>query len=277
MANQNETPEWPAAVYQVGVTDPVLGGAEGPVNIMGLALAKRALYQRLRNVTPWDAALAVAFGYPAGACVRHGATTWRAIVDNDVAPGSDAAKWERWGWSEKELAAYLRSSLLSPVACAVTGPAAAPSDASPYTMWKSVAPYGEYWMWMGDSWRVVAEHYGAFTQIAINTLGITTTTPAAAVTVGTFTAPRAGALIAALSCGASASSGSGGSEVWTLIQKNGPIVGEDRAVTNVSGIGLYANAATRLTVAAGDLISFRLTLGAVGLSGTVEFSYNYLS
>lgn len=160
MAYQSETPtDWPANVYQVGVTDPVLGGVDGPVNIMGAALAKRSLYQRMRNVTPWSADLAAAHGYPAGACVRHGATTWRAIVDNAVAPGTDPTRWERWGYSEKELAAYLRGSLLSPVRCPVTGPAAVPSDAIPYTMWKSVAPYNEYWMWMGDAWKVVSCGY----------------------------------------------------------------------------------------------------------------------
>lgn len=188
MAYQVETPgEWPLGVYQVAVTDPVLGGADGPPNLMGRALANRALYQRLRNVTPWLADLAAAYGYPAGACVRHGATTWRAIVDNNVAPGTDPTKWERWGYSESELAAYLRGSLLSPARCPVTGPAAVPSAASPYTMWQSVAPYNEYWAWLGDVWKVVANRYTTSVGTASSTL-----TANVLKNIVTVTAPRAG-------------------------------------------------------------------------------------
>jgi hypothetical protein len=177
MAYQVETPgDWPLGVYQLAVTDPVLGGADGPPNLMGRALANRTVYQRLRNVTPWLADLAAAHGYPAGACVRHGATTWRAIVDNNVAPGTDPTKWERWGYSESELAAYLRGSLLSPVRCPVTGPTNAPSAASPYTMWQSVAPYNEYWAWLGDVWKVVANRYTMATFIASAPLSASTQT-----------------------------------------------------------------------------------------------------
>ena len=192
MAYQVETPgDWPLGVYQLAVTDPVLGGADGPPNLMGRALANRTVYQRLRNVTPWLADLAAAHGYPAGACVRHGATTWRAIVDNDVAPGTDPTKWERWGYSESELAAYLRGSLLSPVRCPVTGPAAVPSAASPYTMWQSVAPYNEYWMWMGDAWKVVANRYAMY-------VGVASTARTANVTsvICSLVVPRAGFVIA---------------------------------------------------------------------------------
>lgn len=108
MPFQAETPgDWPAGVYQIGVTDPVLGGADGPPNVMGRHLTNRSVYQRLRNVTPWSATLAATHGYPAGACVKHGAFTWRAIVDNNVAPGTNPLMWERWGFSEAELAAWL--------------------------------------------------------------------------------------------------------------------------------------------------------------------------
>lgn len=129
MAYQTETPAaWPAGVYQIAVTDPVLGGSDGAPNVMGAALAKRALYQRMRNVTAWDAALAALYDYPAGACVRHGVTTWRAIVDNNVEPGSDPLKWERWGYSESELASAV--DLLQP-----PGMVAFFSQASPPTGW----------------------------------------------------------------------------------------------------------------------------------------------
>lgn len=111
MAYQLESPEnWPPGVYQIAVTDPVLGGSDGPPNLMGTALANRALYQRMRNVTPWSADLAALHAYPAGACVMHLGVSWRAKVDNDVPPGSDAAKWERWGFSESELSAAVAGS-----------------------------------------------------------------------------------------------------------------------------------------------------------------------
>ncbi|MGS5088291.1 hypothetical protein ACVC7V_17550 [Hydrogenophaga sp. A37] len=189
MAYHLETDMWPSGVYQVAVTDPVLGGTEGPVNLMGLPLAKRSLYQRLRNVTEWSADLAAAFGYPAKACVMHGGVSWRAIVANNVAPGTDITKWERWAYSATELAAYLRSALLSPATCAATGPAAAPSDASPYTIWKSVAPYNEYWMWLGDVWKVVANRYTTFSGVASSAL-----TGGVAKNITTLTAHRDGSI-----------------------------------------------------------------------------------
>lgn len=110
MANIVETDNWPGWVYQYADGD-VLGGGPNSSEVLPLKqLAQRSLYQRLRNVTDWDATLAASFGYPAGACVRYGSTTWRAIVANNVAPGTDAAKWERWGYSEGELDTHVITS-----------------------------------------------------------------------------------------------------------------------------------------------------------------------
>ena len=112
MANQVEQPgQWPMGIYQIATTDPVLGGPEGPPNVMGRALAERTLYQRLANVTPWSADLAQAYGYPAGACVRHGLSTWRAVVDTTAEPGTDGAAWERWAFSQAELDALISEAL----------------------------------------------------------------------------------------------------------------------------------------------------------------------
>lgn len=187
MANIVETDNWPGGVYQYADGDVLEGGPDSSEVLPLKQLAQRSLYQRLRNVTDWDAGLAAAFGYPAGAVVRHAAVSWRAKVANAVEPGTDATKWERWAYSESELAAYLRGSLLSPVRCAVTGPAAVPSAASPYTMWQSVAPYNEYWMWMGDAWKVVANRY-------ITSVGTASSTLTANVlkSIVSVTAPRAG-------------------------------------------------------------------------------------
>ena len=106
MANQIQTPDaWPLDVRQIAQTDPVLGGPEGPVNLMGAALSTRGFYQRLRNITPWDAALGA---YPSGACVMYAGLSWRSkVAGNTAVPGTDAAKWERWGFSRAELQAEL--------------------------------------------------------------------------------------------------------------------------------------------------------------------------
>lgn len=158
MAYQIETPgDWPLGVYQIAVTDPVLGGSDGPPNLMGRALANRSVYQRLRNVTLWNADLAAAHGYPAKSCVMHGPSSWRALVDNTVEPGTDATKWERWAFSESELAAYLRDGLMAPTLCPDTGPVSPPYPAAPWTLWMSNKL--EYWMWLGNTWGVVWNHW----------------------------------------------------------------------------------------------------------------------
>ena len=188
MANIVETDNWPGGVYQYADGDVLEGGPDSSEVLPLKQLAQRSLYQRLRNVTDWDAGLAAEFGYPAGAVVRHAGVSWRSKVgDNDVEPGTDPAAWERWAYSESELAAYLRGSLLSPVRCPVTGPAAVPSAASPYTMWQSVAPYNEYWMWMGDAWKVVANRYTAAAFVASAALPASTQTA-----ICSLTTPRDG-------------------------------------------------------------------------------------
>lgn len=190
MANIVETDNWPDGVYQYADGDELDGGPDSAEVLPFKQLAQRSLYQRLRNVTDWDAGLAAAPGYPAGAVVRHAAVSWRAKVANAVEPGTDATKWERWAYSESELAAYLRSALLSPATCPATGPAAAPSAASPYTIWKSVAPYNEYWMWLGDAWKVVANRYAGASFIASNALAANTVTA-----ICSMGAPRDGRVV----------------------------------------------------------------------------------
>ena len=187
MANIVETDNWPGGVYQYADGDVLEGGPDSSEVLPLKQLAQRSLYQRLRNVTDWDAGLAAGFGYPAGAVVRHEGVSWRAKVTNAVEPGTDPAAWERWAYSESELAAYLRGSLLSPVRCPVTGPGAVPSAASPYTMWQSVAPYNEYWMWMGDAWKVVANRYTAAAFVASAALPASTQTA-----ICSLNAPRDG-------------------------------------------------------------------------------------
>jgi hypothetical protein len=105
MANLNETDLWEAGIYQLEEDDPVLGGPTGVDNRAPRQLANRALYQRLRNVTPWDAT----FTYPANvAYVSYAGTSWKSVGESlNVAPGTDGAKWVRWGFTLAELNASL--------------------------------------------------------------------------------------------------------------------------------------------------------------------------
>lgn len=208
MANIATTDIWSPDVYQWEDGDVLDGGPESLEVLPVKQMANRSLYQRLRSVTPWSDVLAAAYGYPQGACVMHSNVSWRAKIANAVEPGTDATKWERWAFNAAELAAYLRSSLLSPATCPVTGPAAAPSDASPYTLWKSVAPYNEYWGWLGDAWKVVADRYKTAGYIASNALPALTATA-----IIQTTAPRNG--VAHLRGIVSAKNGVGSSTVMT--------------------------------------------------------------
>jgi len=109
MANLNETDQWVAGIYQLEEDDPVLGGPTGIDNRPPRELASRTLYQRLRNVTPWDATLS----YPANvAHVSHDGTTWKSVGEStNVAPGTDATKWVRWGHTAAELKAACGESI----------------------------------------------------------------------------------------------------------------------------------------------------------------------
>ncbi len=105
MANLNETDVWAGGIYQLEEDDPVLGGPTGIDNLAPRQLASRTLYQRLRNVTPWDATLP----YPANvAYVSYAGSTWKSVGESiNIAPGSDPAKWVRWGFTLDELTASL--------------------------------------------------------------------------------------------------------------------------------------------------------------------------
>jgi hypothetical protein len=103
MADTTQINEWGPGVYQYANGDVLDGGPESSETLPIRQLANRSLYQRLRNVTQWDADLADEFGYPAMACVTHAGVTWRSLVANDVAPGTDITKWVRWGFTMGEL------------------------------------------------------------------------------------------------------------------------------------------------------------------------------
>lgn len=109
MANLNESDLWETGVYQLEEDDPVLGGPTGIDNLAPRQLASRSRFQRLRNVTPWEAALT----YPANvAYVSHGGTTWKSTGESsNVVPGSDVTKWVRWAHTAEELGAALGNAV----------------------------------------------------------------------------------------------------------------------------------------------------------------------
>lgn len=186
MANIAETVDWPAGVYQYAIGDVLDGGPDSSEVLPLKQLANRALYQRLANVTPWDSVLAGLYGYPLKACVMHNGLSWRSkVAGNAVEPGTDGTKWERWGYSKDELDAWLSNVLPfgAPVACPNTGPVLATADK--LKIHKS--PLGEYWMWLGDAWKLVSSGARLINAIASNALAAGVTTA-----IINVTAPRNG-------------------------------------------------------------------------------------
>jgi hypothetical protein len=112
MANIALVNNWVAGIYQWADGDVLDGGPDSLEVLPVKQLANNSLHQRLVNVTDWSDTLAAAYGYPLGAVVRHAGVSWRAKLANDVPPGTDPLKWERWGFSESELAAWLEARYL---------------------------------------------------------------------------------------------------------------------------------------------------------------------
>ncbi len=80
-------------------------------------LAAHALVNKTRPIQDWDAVYGGTPGYPQYAMVVHGGFTWRSKVNTNTAtPGTDATKWERWGYSESERV------FDTPILCGATGP-----------------------------------------------------------------------------------------------------------------------------------------------------------
>ena len=94
-------------------------------------------------------------------------------------------------WAQLAQAIALMSGGLHGGSCPVTGPAASPSAASPYTRYTSIAPCFEEWAWSGVAWRVVSNdyRYAAFT-------GSVNITAGATVTLMSATVPRDGRIYA---------------------------------------------------------------------------------
>lgn len=249
MANIAAPDDFPSGIYQYADGDELQGGPDSSEVLPFKQLTSRSIYQRLRSVTPWDAALASGFGYPDKACVEYGGVSWRSkVAGNAVVPGTDAAKWERWGYSEGELAAYLRSGLLSPTTCPATGPASPPSAASPYTLWKSLAPYAEYWMWMGDAWGVVWARYGSY----YNNGASGTYVAVGSKAFNQLTIHRDGVVMVTASARMVAAASNNTLDI--SVDLAGVSVVSDAIIASVVGQGMYTSASIELPVTTGQIL-----------------------
>lgn len=221
-------------------------------------------YLARRGLSDWSDEEAYLIG---DRCLAANGMTYRCILGNtNVVPGTDATRWERWGYSQSELALYLRSNLLSPTRCPATGPAANPSDASPWTMWQSVAPYNEYWMWLGDVWRVVS---GAYSGASVGTNTPTANTP---LNVRNFPCHRPG--LVSMNMHINATSNAANQQYQTIIQING--VSSSRGMSFVPASGWLAacSASHLLRLQTGDQVDFLIqNSGTSAVNWGVGVSY----
>jgi hypothetical protein len=243
---------YPAAIYQIAVTDPVLGGAGGIANKAAAALADRTAYQRMRNVTPWVPGLDQP--YPAHAYVQRSGLTYKSLAANaNVDPATPAAAgiWERWAYTESEMYAFLKNNHGGD--CPVTGPATAPTLAAPWTKYRSIAPYLENWEWNGLSWGVTSNHY-------LQTISIfpgAMPTPNTWMTLVALNTVRAGKVFVSGVASHKAGASAGLVIHLSLIRQAGVDVNESTFKSSATGAAelMIGRPQTYLTVTAGQSIS----------------------
>lgn len=271
MANIIETDNWPGGVYQYADGDVLEGGPDSSEVLPFKQLAQRSLYQRLRNVTDWDVGLAAGFGYPAGAVVRHAGVSWRSKVgDNDVEPGTDTVAWEKWGYSESELNERLAELLPygAPVACPNSGPAGAADKSKVHK-----SALGEYWVWLGDAWKVVAAHHRFNTENP-------NFAPAASQNYywASYTAHRPGRLSLVANFYTLSLPQNG--RLGVSIFKNGTSVYVAATVSDFNQAGGPMDAglscSANVEAAQGDIYTARIVSHNVGCTGLASFSGGYL-
>ncbi len=270
MANIATTDIWSPDVYQWADGDVLNGGPESLEVLPVKQMANRSLYQRLRSVTPWSDVLAAAYGYPQGACVMHSNVSWRAKIANAVEPGTDATKWERWGFSDDEFNAKLATFLpyAAPTACANTGPDGVADKAKIHK-----SALGEYWMWLGDAWQVVAGLHGYQIQNAAFS-------PAANQNYywATYTAHRAGPI--SLKANYYTASLAATGRLGVSLFKNGTSTFVAACVGDFNDAGGVIDSGVTCSVdvvaAVGDTFSARVVSWNVGSTGLATFNASYL-
>lgn len=265
---------YPPAIYQISVTDPVLGGAGGIANKAAAALADRTAYQRMRNVTPWVPGLDQP--YPAHAYVQRLGLTYKSLVASaNIDPATPAAAgiWERWALTQFELDAYMATFLPygAPAVCPSTGPIGTDVKAK---IFKSAL--GEYWMWLGDAWRVVAGYYG------VTVLSGTQTTFGGGVALHTQTVPRSGYISVSGSAAVAAiGSGFAGPAFAIAIASFEVAHATDQFVAAAANFAYKVSCAkARVQVVAGDVITWTIAPSAAstnsGKTTLSNFAYQYV-
>ncbi|MDO8771915.1 MAG: hypothetical protein Q7K57_25020 [Burkholderiaceae bacterium] len=236
---------YPEGVYLLAVTDPVLGGPEGPDNKAAIALTNRTHYQRMRNVTPWRGG--AEHPYPAHAYVQHAGVTWKSVAANaDIEPGTDATKWERWAFTQDELDAYMATFLPygAPPACPATGPIGTDNKAKIYK-----SALGEYWMWVGDVWRVIAGHLklvttGSFVNSVWGSRTVTCS----------LTMPRAGRVLAVADSNGTWSGSTATMFMGGTVGRTGDVRAMSLSYVTSNGYESSTAGSALLDVAAGDVV-----------------------
>ena len=245
MANIETTDIWSPDVYQWADGDVLDGGPESLEVLPVKQMANRSIFQRLRNVTPWSDTLAAAFGYPQGACVMHSGVSLRAKIANAVEPGTDATKWERWGFSDDEFNAKLATFLpyAAPTACANSGPDGSANKAKIHE-----SPLGEYWMWLGDAWGVVWGRYGSYYNNGASGAAVASGQK----TFNQITAHRDG--VVSVTASVRMVAAAVGNTLDVSIDLAGVSIVSDAIVANVVSQGMYTSASIQLPVTAGQVL-----------------------
>lgn len=268
MANIETSNDWPSGVYQYADGDVLDGGADSSEVLPIKQLANRSLFQRLANLTPWDSALALSYGYPLKACVMHEGLSWRAKVANSVEPSTDALKWERWGYSESELDTKLAAlwPFGTTVACVNTGPT---GSADKTKIHKSTL--GEYWMWLGDAWMVVANYH--------NGSGFSdnySLTANSEIIYGSYTPHRTGRIVASMF--ASGSALTVGHEMMVRVRYNGGDVAADNSIAPGVESRIRTSCATSFLATAGQQLNFQVfSSESMSSTASVRWGVNYTS
>lgn len=210
--------------------------------------ANAVRYFSRRGLSDWDADETYEIG---DRCIGDDGKTYASKVasNTNFAPSSSPTKWERWGFTQSELDT-LGGGLPygAPASCPDTGPAV---GADTKAIYKS--SIGEYWMYLGDAWRVVAGRY---------VVTATYASISASAVIGTHTAKRATTLNVNLTATVVETTGaqSGAREMTLVILKNGVMVKSPHRHIVDYGYSndIYNGIHIPVTVAAGDVISLQV-------------------
>jgi hypothetical protein len=154
---------------------------------------------------------------------------------------------------------------LGVVSCSNFGPV---SGADKSRIHKS-SPLGEYWAWLGDSWRVVSRHAGSFQT------GTGVVLPAyTASEVFAFTCHRAG--LVSLHAHSNANSTDVEQHLYTIIKFNGVDSAVQGGYAQAAGITMFASATHMLRVEQADSFTVDVMTSRAGTSINWGVGLSYL-